>query len=81
MSTNKEQKKVISKKAKKEKEKKAIEESTFGLKNKNKSKKVQQFISRVEKSVKHSGDGLERVRHCMSLQLFGDVFVTQAVFS
>lgn len=66
MSTNKEQKKVISKKAKKEKEKKAIEESTFGLKNKNKSKKVQQFISRVEKSVKHSGDGLERVRHNMS---------------
>eukprot|EP01033_Poteriospumella_lacustris_P014816 gene14817-10595_t len=62
MSTNKDQKKIISKKAKKEKEKKAIEESTFGLKNKNKSKKVQQFISRVEKSVKHSGDGLERER-------------------
>jgi hypothetical protein len=62
MSTNKEQKKVISKKAKKEKEKKVIEESTFGLKNKNKSKKVQQFISRVEKSVKFSGDGLERER-------------------
>lgn len=61
MSTNKEQKKVISKKTKKEKEKKVIEESTFGLKNKNKSKKVQQFISRVEKSVKFSGDGLERV--------------------
>lgn len=67
MSTNKEQKKIgsggngISKKAKKEKEKKAIEDSTFGLKNKNKSKKVQQFITRVEKSVKHSGDGLERV--------------------
>lgn len=61
MSTNKEQKKVISKKAKKEKEKKVIEESTFGLKNKNKSKKVQQFISRVEKSVKYSGDGFERV--------------------
>lgn len=50
-----------SKKAVKEKQKKAIEESTFGLKNKNKSKKVQQFISRVEKSVKRSGDGLEQV--------------------
>lgn len=50
-----------SKKAQKEKQKKAIEDSTFGLKNKNKSKKVQQFVSRVEKSVKNSGDGLERV--------------------
>lgn len=69
MSTNKDQKKIISKKAKKEKEKKAIEDSTFGLKNKNKSKKVQQFISRVEKSVKHSGDGLERVRHYLSRRL------------
>lgn len=48
-----------SKKAVKEKQKKAIEESTFGLKNKNKSKKVQQFINRVEKSVKHSNGGLE----------------------
>ncbi len=61
MSTNKDQKKIISKKAKKEKEKKVIEDSTFGLKNKNKSKKVQQFISRVEKSVKYNGDGMERV--------------------
>ena len=43
-----------SKKAKQEKQKKAIEDSTFGLKNKNKSKKVQQFITRVEKSVKNS---------------------------
>lgn len=60
MSTNKDQKKIISKKAKKEKEKKVIEDSTFGLKNKNKSKKVQQFISRVEKSVKYNGDGMER---------------------
>ncbi len=51
-----------SKKAVKEKQKKAIEDNTFGLKNKNKSKKVQQFINRVEKSVKHSGNGLELVR-------------------
>jgi hypothetical protein len=50
-----------SKKAVREKQKVAIEDSTFGLKNKNKSKKVQQFITRVEKSVKYSGDALEKV--------------------
>lgn len=50
-----------SKKAVKEKQNKAIDEATFGIKNKNKSKKVQQFISRVEKSVKRSGPGLEIV--------------------
>jgi hypothetical protein len=43
-----------SKKAVKEKKEKVIEDATFGLKNKNKSKKVQLFIERVEKSVKHT---------------------------
>lgn len=33
-----------------------IEDQTFGLKNKNKSKKVQQHIKSIEKSVAHSGD-------------------------
>ena len=33
---------------------------TFGLKNKNKSKKVQQFIATVAKQVK--GDGVRKVR-------------------
>lgn len=55
-------KQQVSKKAQKEKQAKAIEDKTFGLKNKNKSKKVQQFINRVEKSVKHSGGGLDAVR-------------------
>ena len=32
------------------KQDRVIEDSTFGLKNKNKSKKVQQFIERVEKT-------------------------------
>jgi hypothetical protein len=50
-----------SKKAVKDKQNKVIEDSTFGLKNKNKSKKVQQFIDRVEKSVKHGGGGVEAV--------------------
>lgn len=52
-----------SKKAVREKEKKTIEDSTFGLKNKNKSKKVQQFINRVEKCVKHSTGTLEKVNY------------------
>jgi len=37
-----------------------IEDKTFGLKNKNKSKKVQQQIKSIEKSVHHSGDAKQR---------------------
>lgn len=44
----------FSKKAVQAKQAKVIEDSTFGLKNKNKSKKVQEYITRVEKTVKHS---------------------------
>lgn len=43
-----------SKKNLKEKASKAIEESTFGMKNKNKSNKVKQFINRVEKCVNYN---------------------------
>jgi hypothetical protein len=43
-----------SKKAVREKSAQRMDDATFGLKNKNKSKKVQTFISRVEKGVKHS---------------------------
>lgn len=50
-----------SKKAVREKKEKAIDEATFGLKNKNKSKKVQQFINRVEKSVKNQNGGGDAV--------------------
>ncbi len=50
-----------SKKAVKEKKEKIIDDNTFGLKNKNKSKKVQQFISRVEKNVKNSNGGVDAV--------------------
>jgi hypothetical protein len=39
-----------------EKEKnKIIEDKTFGLKNKNKSKKVQQYVQRVAEQVKYKG--------------------------
>lgn len=34
---------------------KVIEDRTFGLKNKNKSKTVQKFIKGVEVTVKHQG--------------------------
>jgi len=57
-----------SKKAVKKKQEKVIEDSTFGLKNKNKSKKVQQFITRVEKSVKGSHGGLEQVNDVISMR-------------
>lgn len=50
-----------SKKAVAKKKEKLVEDATFGLKNKNKSKKVQQFISRVETSVKKSHGGAAQV--------------------
>lgn len=59
-----------SKKAVKEKQAKAIDDNTFGLKNKNKSKKVQQFIDRVEKQVKHSGAGADAVSKLLVLILY-----------
>jgi hypothetical protein len=45
------------KKAEKKKQEKIIEDRTFGLKNKNKSKVVQKFIKGVESTVKHKGQG------------------------
>lgn len=50
-----------SKRAIRDKKTALLEDATFGLKNKNKSKKVQQFISRVEKTVKHSHGGADAV--------------------
>lgn len=47
---------MATKKQQKKKEEKLIEDRTFGLKNKNKSKKVQEFINTVEKTVKHSSN-------------------------
>lgn len=52
-----------SKKAQKEKLEKKLEESTFGMKNKNKSSKVKQFIDRATKSVKNSGVFADSVIH------------------
>lgn len=43
-----------SKKSQREKAEKRLEEATFGMKNKNKSSKVQNFIEKATKSVKHS---------------------------
>eukprot|EP00557_Chaetoceros_sp_GSL56_P003518 CAMPEP_0176487998 /NCGR_PEP_ID=MMETSP0200_2-20121128/6457_1 /TAXON_ID=947934 /ORGANISM="Chaetoceros sp., Strain GSL56" /LENGTH=287 /DNA_ID=CAMNT_0017884917 /DNA_START=166 /DNA_END=1029 /DNA_ORIENTATION=- len=49
-----------SKKADQKKKNKIIEDKTFGLKNKNKSKKVQAHIQSVTKNVLNSGDPKER---------------------
>jgi hypothetical protein len=45
-----------SKKTIQKKKQQAIEDKTFGLKNKNKSKKVQQQVKSIEKNVMNSGD-------------------------
>jgi hypothetical protein len=45
-----------SKKTQQKKKQQIIEDKTFGLKNKNKSKKVQQFVKATEKSVLNGGD-------------------------
>ena len=51
---------AASKKTEKKKKDKMIEDKTFGLKNKNKSKKVQQQIEGVKKNVMNSGDPKQR---------------------
>mmetsp|Transcript_58178 Transcript_58178/g.168554 ORF Transcript_58178/g.168554 Transcript_58178/m.168554 type:complete len:286 (-) Transcript_58178:856-1713(-) len=51
---------AASKKADQKKKQKIVEDKTFGLKNKNKSKKVQQHIESVTKNVMNSGNRRER---------------------
>jgi len=51
---------AASKKNLQKKKERTIDDRTFGLKNKNKSKKVQGFIQSVQKSVQHSGDPKQR---------------------
>jgi hypothetical protein len=49
-----------SKKSEQKKKQKILEDKTFGLKNKNKSKKVQQYIESTTKSVMNTGDRKQR---------------------
>ena len=49
-----------SKKAIREKSAQRLDDATFGLKNKNKSKKVQAFVSQTEKAVKRSDGSFQR---------------------
>jgi len=49
-----------SKKADQKKKEKLIEDKTFGLKNKNKSKKVQAQITSIQKNIQNSGDPKQR---------------------
>ena len=51
-----------SKKAAQKQKERIVEDKTFGLKNKNKSKKVQQHIKSVEKNVFNSGDRQQRLK-------------------
>jgi hypothetical protein len=53
---------TTSKKNEQKKKSKAIEDRTFGLKNKNRSKKVQQQISSVTKAVLNSGDRRQKAQ-------------------
>ena len=46
----------VSKKAVQKQKQKAIEDKTFGLKNKSKSKKVQQQVESIQKNIMNSGD-------------------------
>ena len=56
----KKKKEEPSKKAAQKQKQKVIEDRTFGLKNKNKSKKVQQHIDSVTRNVMNSGTRRER---------------------
>ncbi|VEU36440.1 unnamed protein product [Pseudo-nitzschia multistriata] len=51
---------ATSKKAEQKKKNQQIEDRTFGLKNKNKSKKVQQYVKSVTNSVNNTGDRKKR---------------------
>ena len=51
---------AASKKAEQKKKNQQIEDRTFGLKNKNKSKKVQSFVKSVTNSVNNTGDKKQR---------------------
>ena len=53
-------KKETSKKTVQKKKQQAIEDKTFGLKNKNKSKKVQEQIQSIKKAIDNSGDPRQR---------------------
>ncbi|DAZ96200.1 TPA: hypothetical protein N0F65_012390 [Lagenidium giganteum] len=55
-------KKQASKKAEQKRKEKIVEDKTFGLKNKNKSKNVQRYIQEVTKQVKGSGTREERLK-------------------
>lgn len=61
-------KEKLNKKAIKKNADNAIDEATFGLKNKSKSKKVQQFINRVEKSVKNNTGLTDAIKQKQALK-------------
>jgi hypothetical protein len=51
-----------SKKAEQKRKDQVVEDKTFGLKNKNKSAKVQKFVQEVEKQVKGANTRADRIK-------------------
>lgn len=60
MPSKKKANEAASKKAEQKRKNKIVEDKTFGLKNKNKSKKVQAYINATTKSVMNGGDAKKR---------------------
>ena len=56
----KEKDKGVSKKTEKKEQEKVIQDRTFGLKNKNKSKAVQKFVKGVANQVKNANKNLDK---------------------
>ena len=60
MPSKKNKKEQESKKSSQKRKEKLVEDKTFGMKNKNKSKKVQNYINSVTNNVMKSGDPKQR---------------------
>jgi hypothetical protein len=67
----------VSKKTEQKKKEKIIEDKTFGLKNKNKSKSVQRYIQSVAANVQNTGtkQAKAEVRRPFACDAFGGGFV------
>lgn len=65
-----------SKKAVEKEKKKIVEDKTFGLKNKNKSKKVEKYIKSVESQVANKGfDKVISMSHLFILQYIHNLII------
>lgn len=65
--------KTASKKSVEKEKQKIIEDKTFGLKNKNKSKKVEKYIKSVQSQV--ANKGFDKVIYCHCVHTYLVVFL------